>query len=219
MKEDPTAVAHAAAERIGALINGSSERFTLGLAGGSTPSATYGVMRSSDIDWANVDAWLSDERWVPHEHARSNGRMALEELIDHVDARFHRPGWGHDPDEAAADYEEHLKSLHDDARPDVIMLGIGPDGHTASLFPGSSVLEERDRLYVSTYVPQMEETRLTATYPLLWGAKLIVVVTCGSSKAEAVAACFAGDKPAGLLGEGEAEVEWYVDEDAASLLV
>ena len=217
--EDPAGVARAAAARIARLINDSEGRFTFGLAGGSTPSATYNVLRASEVDWDKVDAWLSDERWVPHDHARSNGRMAREELLDHVGARFHRPDWGDDPTHAAAEYERQLRSLHDEGRPDVIMLGIGPDGHTASLFPGNDALNERDRLYVSTYVDQMDETRLTATYPLLWDANLIIVVTCGPSKAEAVAACFDGEHPAGRLGEGDAEVEWYVDKEAASLLV
>lgn len=216
----PGELATAAAGSIAALIAGAEDRFTLGLAGGSTPNATYEKLLAEDIDWAKVDAWLSDERWVPPDHERCNGRMAAETLLDHVGARFHRPPWGEmiDADDSAAYYEATIRSIHPSGSPDLILLGLGDDGHTASLFPGTAALEETDRWYVANYVPQHEETRLTATFPLLWRAKTVMFLVYGANKAEAVKSSFEGSTPAGRVGEGGARVIWHMDAAAASLL-
>ena len=120
--------------------------------------------------------------------------------------------------DSAAYYEATLRSLHEEGHPDVILLGIGEDGHTASLFPRSVALEEEVRWYVGNVIPETGEARLTATYPLLWAARRLIVITAGESKAEAVRDSFAGNTPAGRIGEGDAEVEWHVDTAAASLL-
>lgn len=204
----------------GALIGVDDPRFTFGLAGGSTPAATYRGLRGRAVGWHRVDAWLSDERWVPPDDERSNGRMAAETLLDHVDARFIRPHWSEfiEPDDAAAHYEAKIRSIHHDRAPDLILAGMGEDGHTVSLFPGSPALKEHARWYIATEHPQTGEPRLTATYPLLWTARLIIVLAVGTKKAEALAASFRGDTPAGRLGDGDAEVEWHVDAAAASLL-
>ena len=131
-------VARRASTRVEELVSASREWFSLGLAGGTTPLATYGLLRERAIDWSRVNAWLSDERWVPPDHERSNGRMAAESLLDHVDASFHRPRWAEDMTAAdsAADYEARLRSIFEGGRSDLIILGMGDDGHTASLFPG-----------------------------------------------------------------------------------
>lgn len=217
---DPEALAEAVAARVAGLIAGAAEGFTLGLAGGSTPEASYKAMRGRATGWAKVDAWLSDERWVPHDHERSNGRMAAAALLDHVEARFHRPRWSQymSPSDSAAHYEARIRSIHGQRRPNLIMLGVGEDGHTASLFPGTDALKEDRRWYVANYVPHLGEERLTATYPLLWRAELLLVVVAGIGKATAVRAGFEDGNPAGRLGDGDAVVEWHVDEDAASLL-
>jgi 6-phosphogluconolactonase len=218
--ETPEAIAEAASTRIATLISVETDRFSLGLAGGSTPAATYRHLRGRVSRWDKVDAWLSDERWVPHDHERCNGLMAQEALLNHVDAQFHRPQWSESMDaaDAAAYYEADMRSLHRDRRPDLVMLGLGSDGHTASLFPGNQALEELERWYIATWVPQWQEHRLTATYPLLWRAKLIVIAAFGENKAPAVRDSFEGTTPAGRLGDGDAEVEWHLDEEAASLL-
>ena len=106
--DTPDEAAAGAAERIADLIADSGAGFTLGLAGGSTPAATYEELRGRAIGWERVDAWLSDERWVPGDDERSNGRMAAETLMDHVDARFHRPSWSEqtDPADAALHYQQ-----------------------------------------------------------------------------------------------------------------
>jgi 6-phosphogluconolactonase len=219
--ETPEAVAEAASRRVAELVSSATDRFSFGIAGGSTAEPTYKALRGRASGWEKVDAWMSDERWVPPDHERSNGRMAATALLDHVDAAFHRPRWSEFmmPEDAAAHYEAQLRSIHGDGPPDLVMLGVGEDGHTASLFPDTPALDERNRWFVANHVPQLDEDRLTATFPLLWGAKLLMVVVVGIDKAVAVKASFEKGTPAGLLGEGDAVVEWYVDQDAASLLV
>jgi len=218
--ETPEEVAEAAARRVADLLAASEDRFSLGLAGGSTPEATYKELRGRASGWDRVDAWLSDERWVPPDHERSNGRMAATVLLDHVDAVFHRPKWNEliEPEDSAAHYEARLRSIQGGGRPDVVLLGIGEDGHTASLFPGTDALSEPRRWFVANYVPVLDEHRLTATFNLLWQARLLMVLAVGVVKAPAVRASFEGTTPAGRLGDGEAEVEWYLDRDAASLI-
>ncbi len=146
--------------------------------------------------------------------------MASETLLDHVGATFHRPPWGEmiTADDSAAHYEAALRSIHPDGAPDLVLLGLGEDGHTASLFPGTEALEEDRRWYVANYVPQQDEVRLTATFPILWRAKHVIFLVTGSGKAEAVRDSFAGTTPAGRVGEGEAEVVWHLDVEASSLL-
>lgn len=197
-----------------------SDRFTMGLAGGSSPTATYRLLRSMDIDWSEVDFWLSDERWVPWDHERCNGLMASETLLDHVGGRFHRPLWGEmiEPEDSAAHYEATLRTIHADAPPDLVLLGMGDDGHTASLFPGTEALNEESRWYVANQVPLLGETRLTATFPLLWRARQAMFLVTGPDKAPAVRDSFAGLTPAGRVGEGTGEITWHLDEAAASLL-
>lgn len=214
----PEANAEAVAQRIAEAIDASDPGFTFGLSGGSTPIPTYRSLRGMGLDWDHVETWVSDERWVPDDHPRSNARMAEETLISHVGAKLHRPPWAVDldPAEAAEEYDEVIRSLHANRQPDLIHLGMGADGHTASLFPGTGALDETERWIVANPVPSIGETRITATYPLLWSARLVVIQVGGASKAEAVAASLAGETPAGRLGEGEAEVEWHVDEAAAA---
>jgi 6-phosphogluconolactonase len=146
--------------------------------------------------------------------------MAAETLMDHVDARFHRPVWSEliEPNDSAALYESTIRGILGDDRPDLILLGMGDDGHTASLFPDTPALGETNRWFVAQHVPQQRETRITATYPLLWAAELLLVLVVGKSKAEALKEALAGRTPAGRLGEGDGEVEWYVDVAAASLV-
>jgi 6-phosphogluconolactonase len=217
---DAETTADAAAGQIAGLINSFGGRSTLGLAGGRTPGTTYQALRQADINWSGVTGWLSDERWVSPDHPRSNGRMAADLLMDHVNATFVRPRWSEllEPMDSAAHYEATIRSIHGDSRPDLILLGVGDDGHTASLFPGTEAIEESTHWYVSNYVPQQGEDRLTATFPLLWSARFIVLLAVGENKAQAVKNSFEAKTPAGQVGEGDAEVEWHIDAAAASLL-
>jgi 6-phosphogluconolactonase len=221
VQDTAEAVAESASRRMAELIASSAGRFSLGLAGGSTPEATYKALRGWGTGWDRVDAWLSDERWVPQDHERSNGRMVTDALLSHVDAVFHRPRWSDlfEPEDSAAYYEATLRSIHGSRRPDLILLGVGEDGHTVSLFPDTNALHETTRWFVANHVPTLGEERLTSTYGLLWRARLLMVLAVGRSKAAAVKASLDGTTPAGRLDEGEAKVEWHLDRDAASLLV
>jgi 6-phosphogluconolactonase len=216
----PEAVAEAVADRITRSLEEAGDRFTLGLAGGSTPVAAYQNLAPRPLDWQHAELWLSDERWVPHHDQRSNGRMAMETLVGGVGARFHRPRWDEmiEAADSAAEYDEVIRSIHDGHRPDLIHLGMGADGHTASLFPDTPALEERVHWIVANPVPSIGEHRITSTYPLLWSARALLVQAEGSAKAEAVRDSMAGNTPAGKLVEGDAEVEWHLDEEAAALI-
>lgn len=218
--ETPDELAYAVAAEISGQIAASDGRFTLGLAGGSSPEPTYRRLREADVPWEQVDAWLSDERWVPPDHPRSNGRMASETLLAHVGARFHRPPWGEmfRPDDSAAHYEAKIRSIHPDGAPDLIILGLGDDGHTASLFPGTKAMAEKNRWIVANHVPEHDESRLTATYPLLWRARAIVFVVTGEGKAGAVKKSLQGETPAGRVDQGDGRVKWHLDDAAASQL-
>lgn len=210
-----------AARRITELLERATDGFNLGLAGGNAAQSLYDTLRGNGTGWDRVDAWMSDERWVPLDHERSNGRLAVETLFGDLPVRLHRPPWGEsmDPADSAARYEETLRSIFDGRRPDLILLGMGDDGHTASLFPGSEALTVDDRWYVSNVIPESGEPRLTSTYPLLWNAALLMVVTTGEEKASALRDTFEDKStPASRIGEGDAEVEWHVDRAAASLL-
>jgi 6-phosphogluconolactonase len=218
--ETPEETYLGAAQRIADLIRDSKHRFSLGLAGGSTPRATYETLRGRATGWEQVDAWMSDERWVPEDDERSNGRMCAETLMDHVPANFVRPRWSEfmTPADSAAHYEAALRSIHDGRYPDLVLLGMGEDGHTASLFPGSVALEEDARWFVANQIPESGEPRLTVTYPLLWASARLLVIVTGERKAPALRDSFDGTTPAGRIGEGKAEVEWHVDRTAVSLL-
>jgi 6-phosphogluconolactonase len=217
---DAGSLASGAATYIGELL-GSAEgpRVSLGLAGGSAPHATYAELVGQQIAWDRVDAWLADERWVPKDHHESNGRMASTTLFRHVAATLHRPRWAPwlEPADSAAHYEALLRSLHpSDHRPDLILLGMGEDGHTASLFPGREFTTTR-RWYVATESPA-GKARLSSTLTLLHLARRILFLVIGEGKAEVLARVLekGDDLPARRVMEGPAEVTWLVDEAAAS---
>ena len=217
---DPAQLADRAAEIISRLIADSpGPRTSLGLAGGSTPSLTYERLRSTDTEWTKVDTWLSDERWVPSDHEQSNARMVRNMLLDHVPATFHNLRWGKRrlPQAAAQEYSAALATVVGD-RPDVVLLGLGDDGHTASLFPGTDALNETEAAYVANFVPD-KGWRLTATVPLLHAARHLVFLVTGSTKARMLAAVLDGEAyPATMVAAGAENVTWLVDDAAATHL-
>jgi 6-phosphogluconolactonase len=229
--EDAEAAARTCAERLAAAIEQArAERGVVhvALAGGTTPARAYELLPPLVEDWRGVHLWLGDERCVPLDHADSNAVLVRDTLFAALAAdapgpilhRVELAGDG-DPPAAAGDYERELRAnVPGSPLPilDLVLLGIGEDGHTASLFPDDPVLEERERLVVAVRGRKPPPDRVTCTLPVLRAARAIVVLTAGAGKAEAVAAMLAGPSahvPASLLGEGAA-VELILDEAAAS---
>jgi len=190
-------LAHAAPEGASAQAGpGAARRVSVALAGGRTPRRCYELLaaavragRASLRDW---DVFLGDERVVPPDDAASNGRMAAEALVDGgalAPAQLHRmvDRWPLDAEAAAARYAALLP-----ARLDILLLGMGPDGHTASLFPGSPALEERERRVVVAEASVAPRQRLTLTPPALAAARRVLVLVSGADKAEAAARALQG---------------------------
>ena len=164
--------------------------------------------------------WLGDERWVPHDHEESNTRMARSTLVDHVLATFLAPDTAFgDPAEAAAHDGDTLETAFPDGRPDLVLLGMGDDGHTASLFPGTDALTANGN-YLATWVEQKATWRLTASMPLLSSARELVFLVSGAGKARVLAEIIDDDRPypAQQVAAGAGNVHWMVDEAAAANL-
>ncbi|MDH3426159.1 MAG: 6-phosphogluconolactonase [Acidimicrobiia bacterium] len=221
ISDDTDALADLAAATIARWLREGTAPITLGLAGGSTPRATYLRLRDEDIDWAHVLTWMSDERWVPPSHQDRNDLMAHGALLDQVNASFVPLQWlPADPQAAAADYNVKLSSIFGDSQPTVILLGLGDDGHTASLFPNTDALDERIALFVSNWVEEKQTWRLTATMPLLWRASHLAFLVSGESKAGVMAQILQGGSglPAEAVADGANQVTWFLDSAAASQL-
>lgn len=211
-------LAEAAAARIAALLEATP--VTLGLAGGSTPTATYRILRDRALPWEEVVCWLPDERWVPPEDPASNALMARRELTDHVPAQLIAPDTTlADPGEAAAAYERLLEAEFDDG-PDVVLLGVGDDGHTASLFPGTEALDVAEPGYVANWVDGFGTWRLTATAPLLQAAEHLLYLVSGAAKAPVMRSILVDEEPfpARLVAEDSDDVSWLLDAEAAAEL-
>ena len=204
--------------------------FAVALAGGSTPKATYEALArdySGELDWGRVHVFFGDERTVPPDHEDSNYRMSHEALLSRVPVGgVHRMRGELQPAEAAAAYEEELREFSEqDEFPslDLILLGIGEDGHTASLFPETSALDVTDRWVVANPVLKLETTRLTLTIPVINAAKAVTFLVAGEGKAWALREILEGDAdprayPAKLVHPESGDLSWMVDRAAASLL-
>lgn len=196
---DAMALFHYGAGLFSRLCRESIDRtgfFTVALSGGSTPRGLFGQLAAepyrSHISWGDIHFFWGDERCVPPDHPDSNFRMVYEALLSRVpvkDSHIHRP-WAEDPDpaRAAALYEAEIQqffSLRNNEFPrfDLILLGMGEDGHTASLFPGSPALQEESRIFVSNYVEKLQAHRLTLTFPAINSASHVAVLLSGKSKA------------------------------------
>jgi 6-phosphogluconolactonase len=191
------------------------------LTGGSTPRKAYEQVAARRSDWSGVEIWFTDERCVPPDHEHSNFRMADEALLSRISgAGVHRMKGELGPERGAADYARELEEA---GRPvfDLILLGIGPDAHTCSLFPGDDALGERERPVVGVETPGMAPLvpRITLTLPVVNASKQIVFLVTGEDKADAVAKAFSGRRdpmaPASLV---EGNVTVLLDEAAARRL-
>jgi 6-phosphogluconolactonase len=222
--DDADRLAEAAAREIEAWVRLTAPGATIGLAGGSTPRATYERLRDARLPWPEVAAWTTDERHVPGADPASNAGMARRALFDHVPAALHAVPWNEDPAAAAAAYETDLASVLEASaaglKPGLVLLGIGDDGHTASLFTGTKAMEVTERDFVANWVPQKTSWRLTATIPLLTRARRTMFLATGEHKARVVAEALEGDSehPAAIVSRGSKDAVWLLDGAAASLL-
>src|SRR5262249_14436522 len=207
-ESDFEALALRVARFIAARISGSSGRFGLSLSGGTTPKRVYELLGAGDLipvpDWQRVHLFWGDERFVPPDHEMSNFRMARIALIDRVPvpgAQVHPvPTGGNSPVEAAASYEAVLQGYYgakmlDPSRPlfDLTLLGLGEDGHTASLFPNTKALGERDA-WVTSIIGAKPEPRVSLTYPALESSREILFIVSGASRREILARVLANDE-------------------------
>jgi 6-phosphogluconolactonase len=207
-------------------------RFTVALAGGHTPKRTYELLAApplrDQIPWSQLHVFWGDERYVPPDDARSNQRMARETLLDHVPVpsqQVHPIECTGTPADSADRYERCLREFLGPAlRFDLVLLGLGEDGHTASLFPHSPVLTERTRWVADLFVQGQGLHRVTMTAPLINRAHAVVFLVSGPNKASAVQAVLHGANdpdllPAQLIRPSDGEPRWLVDEAAATRLV
>lgn len=202
---------------------------TVALSGGSTPKLMFQILAEqfrNEVAWPNIHFFWSDERHVPPGDAESNYRMANEALLSHVpvlESNVHRIR-SENPDAAAAagDYEQTLIDVTRQTLPrlDLIFLGLGTDGHTASIFPSSDVLHETERLVAAPYVEKFNSYRITMTLPLLNNGASVVFLVSGAEKAEIVKAVLQGEHkyPAQAVSPTQGELIWMLDQDAASKL-
>lgn len=212
-------------------------RFTWALSGGSTPKKLYALLASvpfvGRIEWDRVHFFWGDERCVPPEHPDSNYRMAKDALLSAVhppSGNVHRMPGEAEPETGAAAYEATLRRVFFDTfgtkgdvpRFDLVLLGMGPDGHTASLFPGAPTLGETRRWVVPTHVQQTIPDRLTMTLPVLNGAAHVAFLVAGADKAERVRDVIerspGTDLPSQLIRPVRGQVQWLLDAPAAALL-
>lgn len=208
-------------------------RFTVALSGGSTPKAMLTLLAGDPfrdtVPWSSIYFFWGDERTVPPDHADSNYRMATEALLanapvpaDHI---FRIPADDPDPEKAAADYEATIRRVFGVVegwpRFDLIMLGMGPDGHTASLFPGTTALHALDRIVVSNFVAKFNTHRITLTAPAINAARNITFVAGGADKAETLKGVLEGPYqpdtyPSQMIQPKDGRLLWMIDEAAAA---
>jgi 6-phosphogluconolactonase len=238
--DDAAAVARGGAERFTSLARDAITargRFAVALSGGSTPKALFQLLARepfrSAVTWDRVELFWGDERCVPPDHADSNYRMTRESLLDAVPipaARIHRIEAEQDDHAAvAAAYEaEIVKILGGTAGGtppafDLVFLGMGPDGHTASLFPGTTALGERRRWVVANHVPKFKADRITLTYPILNRAARVVFLAAGADKAAVLHEVLEGPPalerlPSQGIRPEVGDLVWLVDRAAAAQL-
>jgi len=207
----------------------TSGRFTVALSGGSTPRSLYALLASEVIPtlrWEKIYFFFSDERYVPADAPESNYRMAYEALLSKVpipkENIFPVPTDAGSAEAAASSYEETLRSFFklkagEFPRFDLILLGMGPDGHTASLFPGTAALEENQRLVVANWVEKFKTYRITFTLPVLNNAATVVFLVSGQEKAAMVCKVLRDgqDLPARRVQPTNGRLIWMLDRAAA----
>ena len=228
---DPEALAHRVADWLLAMATGKNGRFTVALSGGSTPRRLYQLLAAPPyrdaFPWSRTHWFWGDERFVPPDSPDSNYRMVQQAMLSHVpapSANIHPiPTENLTPEQAAAFYERELQSFYGAStlqadRPlfDVTFLGLGPEGHTASLFPGTAVLKERTH-WVGAVIGAKSEPRITLTYPALESSAEVAFLVTGTDKRPVLEQLFGGDEqlPAAHLHPVNGELHVFLDSAAA----
>lgn len=229
---DPAAVAAEAAERLVRAAEEAialSSRFSVALAGGSTPRALFELLAGdayrNRVDWPNVHVYFGDERTVPPDHRDSNYGMARATLLSKVpipETQVHRMRGEIDPQEAAKEYGQLLKDQFGDGGLDLILLGMGDDGHTASLFPGTPALAEPKHRAFANPVPKLNTTRITMTAPFINRAREVLITVTGANKASRLSEVLEGPRdterlPVQLIQPTTGKLTWLVDAAAAGM--
>ena len=233
---NPAAVAAEAAERVAAADEAVELRdtFSLVLAGGSTPKKLYELLAAepyrSDVAWPRVEVFFGDERAVPPDHADSNYRMARDALLSKVpipgDNIYRIKGELDPPEEAAKQYGQMLKERFGDDGPDLVLLGMGEDGHTASIFPGTPAVAETKHRVVANHVEQSttgKSWRITMTAPFINRARQVMLLVTGANKAARVAEVLEADidapprYPVQLISPAGGRLVWLLDAAAAGM--
>jgi len=202
-------------------------RFAVALSGGSTPKAIYQLLADAkDLEWDKVHLFWSDERGVQPNHPDSNYRMAMESGLKSLPIppdQIHRMAAENDPEGKAIDYEETIRRILGKSLFDLVMLGVGEDGHTASLFPNTSVLDVSNRLVAAQYLPEKKSWRMTLTFPCINESQGIAVYALGASKSSVVPTVLNAPiislYPASRIGTPQHKALWVLDREAAVNLV
>ena len=232
---DPAAVARSASDRFvdaAAAAVAAKGSFAVALAGGSTPKAMYQLLADepyrSRVDWARVEVFFGDERCVPPDHPESNYRAANEALLARVPIpgdNVYRMHGEDDPEQAAKAYGLMLKERFGDGGLDLALLGMGDDGHTASLFPGTPAVREREHRVVAQFVEKSttgKSWRITMTAPFLNRSGRVLLLVAGKSKAARLRDVMEGDPdpdrlPVQLIDPAQTRVTWLLDAAAAGM--
>ncbi len=230
---DLEAVSREAAELFALLSQAaiaSQGRFTVAIPGGSTPRMLYSLLASERysgaVDWKKAHLFWTDERIVPPDHPESNFRLAFETFLSAVPLpaeNIRRIKGEKDAETAAREYEQDMQAFFGrEAIPafDLVILGVGADGHTASLFPGPDALKETKRLAVPVFLEKPEHDRVTLTLPVLKNAHHVLFLASGGEKTDVLHEILEGGNrkqyPAGLVRPGHGSVRWLLDKKAAS---
>jgi 6-phosphogluconolactonase len=221
---DADALAQTIAERLTTLVAGlqAQERTPrIVLTGGTIAAAAYEKIAAKSADWSDVDFWFGDERFVPEGHADRNDQQARDAFLDRVGATRVHSVAGNDCSLSAAEAADQYAGTLPDEPFDVVLLGVGPDGHVASLFPHHDQLHEEDRDCVELFdSPKPPPVRISMTFPALNHAESVWFLVSGDEKAEAVARALANegsvDETPARGARGLQETRWLLDEDAAS---
>ena len=240
VEPDPAALARRAAQYLVEMVSEASEfngLARIAISGGSTPKAVFQLLADASqpfrgrMPWDRIELFWVDERTVPPDHPDSNYRMTREAMLDHVPLhpdQIHRMEGELNPEEAAARYESGLRNSFrlegaESPRFDLVALGMGDDGHTASLFPGTAAIHEMSRLVTANQVPQKDTWRLTLTWPVINHASSVFFLIAGAEKADIVREVFMGSRdperlPSQLIWPSSGILTLFLDKAAAALL-